>query len=77
MILSQIEMWRAGFEKSQLEVSHFWPIDNLDEQFKIQFLDEHLNIIYSNLGIPSAINMENQRAQSIFRRNQMKKIGAI
>ena len=76
-ILGYVDVRNTGLEEGQLKISHFLPIDDFCIEIKIQLVDENVDIVYCQLGIPTAIDMKNQWSQTEFPDHLMQHEGAV
>jgi len=75
--LWDVEMRHTSLKESELEIAHFLPIDYLSVEIETELIDDHLDIVYGDVGIPAAVYMEHQRAKTELRHRQVQEIGAV
>ena len=73
MICEQLDVYDTGFQKRNLKVFEFLPINNMCIQINIQFFYKIPDIRYSYFRIPSVIQMNSQWSKAM----KLDKVGNI
>ena len=66
VVLRDVEVRHTGLEERELEVAHLLPVDDFGVQVQPKLLDQRLDVVDRNVGVPAAVDVEHERTQSEF-----------
>lgn len=76
-VLWQILVGDARLEEGDLQILHLFPVDDLGVEIQTEAVDQLLDIAYSLVGVPTGVDVEQQRVQAHFLLGDVGRVGAV
>ena len=77
VVLWRVYMRNARLEEGQLQIAHFLPVDHFGIEIEAEPINDPLDIIDRDLGVPPGIDMEHQRTKIKHLLRGVDEVGAI
>src|SRR5690606_36745816 len=72
-----VDVRHTGSKPRELKLSHLLPVDHLGVQIKSQPLDQHVDVVHRQLGVPSPVDMKHQGAQTELGDYDVQQVGTV